>query len=35
MDPSGELSKALASAPMCQVLRSGMASGTPSGPSSG
>ena len=35
MDSSGELSSALASAPMCQVLRSGMASGTPSGPPSG
>ena len=31
LDPSGELSSALASAPMGRILRSGMASGTPSG----
>jgi hypothetical protein len=36
LDPGGELSSALASAPMCRILRSGMASGSPSGtPSSG
>ena len=35
LDPSGELSSALASAPMCRILRSGMASGTPSGTPSG
>jgi len=35
LDPGGELSSALASAPMCEVLRSGMASGAPSGSPSG
>ena len=35
LDPGGELSSALASTPMCQILRSGMASGTPSGSPSG
>lgn len=35
LDPGGELSSALASAPMCRILRSGMASGAPSSTSSG
>jgi hypothetical protein len=35
LDPSGELSGALASAPMCRILRTGMASGTRSGTPSG
>ena len=35
LDPGGELSSALASAPACRILRSGMASGAPSGTPSG